>query len=357
MGILSYRQVTKHYPGGFRAVSEFSLDIDKGVFVVLIGPSGCGKTTILRMTNRLIEQSEGAIFVDGVDHRSLNPVQLRRKLGYVIQDIGLMPHYTVAENITFVMSLMGIPRATRYERAAELLKLVGMDPDTYLFRFPRELSGGQQQRIGVLRALAHDPEIVLMDEPFGALDPIARLTLQMELKKLQKSVHKTILFVTHDMDEALLLADVIVIMQAGRTVQVGPPAEILYNPANAFVRGFIGQDRILHRVAVLPVGSLLEARTTNGVTGDLNQSGPTPPMVLRSDTPLIVALSLLNPAARAAVVDGDNRVLGYVTLQDIQQAIRVKAESMAKVANEWEVNGDDGGVLQFHGPERFGNLV
>ena len=355
MGILSYRQVSKHYPGGFRAVSEFSLDIDKGVFVVLIGPSGCGKTTILRMTNRLIEQSGGAIFVDGVDHRTLNPVQLRRKLGYVIQDIGLMPHYTVAENITFVMSLMGVPRAKRYERAADLLRLVGMDPDTYLFRFPRELSGGQQQRIGVLRALAHDPEVVLMDEPFGALDPIARLTLQMELKKLQKSVHKTILFVTHDMDEALLLADVIVIMQAGQTVQVGPPAEILYNPANAFVRGFIGQDRILHRVAVLPVGSVVEARSDKGGPGELRPSGPTP--VLRSDTPLIVALSMLDPASRAAVVDTDNRVLGYVSLQDIQQAIRVKAESLAKVADAWEVNGNDDGILQFHGPERLGNLV
>ncbi|MCL6446530.1 MAG: betaine/proline/choline family ABC transporter ATP-binding protein, partial [Alicyclobacillus sp.] len=242
--MLTFQQVGKRYPDGTEAVKDFSLKVGKGEFVVLIGPSGCGKSTTLRMVNRLIEPTSGTIYLDGQDYTSLHPVELRRRLGYVIQQIGLMPHLTIAENISFVLKLMGREKAERRRRAEELLALANMDP-VYLYKYPRELSGGQQQRIGVLRALAHDPELILMDEPFGALDPITREQLQDELKRLQRSVNKTILFVTHDMDEALKLADRIVIMKDGAIVQVDTPEQILRSPANDFVSSFIGPQRML----------------------------------------------------------------------------------------------------------------
>jgi len=243
--MIEFEKVSKVYPGGVTAVRDFTLTIKKGELVCLIGPSGCGKTTTMKMVNRLIEPTSGRILVDGQDVGRVDPVALRRRIGYVIQQIGLFPHMTIAENIAVVPRLLGWQRERIDRRVDELLRLVDMDPASYRDRYPRELSGGQQQRVGVLRALAAEPDIILMDEPFGALDPITRESLQDELKELQQRLHKTILFVTHDMDEALKLADRIVVMRAGEIVQVGTPEELLRSPADDFVAAFVGKERRL----------------------------------------------------------------------------------------------------------------
>ncbi len=242
--LLTFENVSKVYAGDKKAVEHLSLDVQTGEFIVFIGPSGCGKTTTMKMINRIIEPSEGSIYVGGENILQQNAVELRRSIGYVIQQIGLFPHMTIRDNIALVTKLLKWPEDKRHARAEELLKLVDM-PSDYLNRYPHELSGGQQQRIGVLRALAADPPLILMDEPFGALDPITRDTLQEEFKKLQQSLGKTIVFVTHDMDEALKLADRIVIMRDGQMVQVGTPDDIIRNPANEFVEEFIGKDRLV----------------------------------------------------------------------------------------------------------------
>ncbi|MDY0395712.1 betaine/proline/choline family ABC transporter ATP-binding protein [Virgibacillus halophilus] len=242
--MLTFKNVSKEYEGGTKAVNDLNLEINKGEFIVFIGPSGCGKTTTMKMVNRLIDISDGEILIEGENIRNKDIVELRRSIGYVIQQIGLFPHMTIAENIALVPKLLKWPEKKRYERAQELLKLVNMDPE-YLDRYPNELSGGQQQRIGVLRALAANPPLILMDEPFGALDPITKDSLQDEFKHLQKNLGKTIVFVTHDMDEAIKLADRIVIMRAGEIVQVGTPDEILRNPANEFVETFLGKHRLI----------------------------------------------------------------------------------------------------------------
>ncbi|MDN5347751.1 MAG: osmoprotectant transport system ATP-binding protein [Clostridia bacterium] len=243
--MVKFENVSKVYSPGTYAVRSLNLEIAKGELVVLVGPSGCGKTTTLKMVNRLIEPTMGRIFINGQDIRYVNPAKLRRQIGYVIQQIGLFPHMTIAQNVGLVLRLLNVPKKERDKRVDALLEMVGFDPKIYRNRYPRELSGGQQQRIGVLRALAADPEIILMDEPFGALDPITREQLQDELKKLQNSLHKTIIFVTHDMDEAIKLADRIVVMREGEIVQVGTPEELLRNPANDFIREFIGKKRFL----------------------------------------------------------------------------------------------------------------
>src|SRR5690625_1405771 len=246
------------YKEGVKAVNDVSLHVKEGEFIVFIGPSGCGKTTTMKMINRLIEPSEGKIYINGENVMDKDPVQLRREIGYVIQQIGLFPHMTIKENIARVAKLLRWSEADRKERAAVLLKLVDMDP-AYLKRYPHELSGGQQQRIGVLRALAANPPLILMDEPFGALDPITRDGLQEEFKKLQKELNKTIIFVTHDMDEAINLADKIVIMRDGQIVQYDTPEEILRNPANQFVKDFLGKDILIQgRPDVTTVGQIME---------------------------------------------------------------------------------------------------
>ena len=232
--MLEFHDVTKRYGNGKPAVNNLNLTIEKGEFVCFIGPSGCGKTTTMKMVNRLIDVTEGAILVDGKNIKEQDPVELRRSIGYVIQQIGSMPHMTIRENIVLVGTLLKWRKEKKDERARELIKLVNL-PEEYLDKYPHELSGGQQQRIGVLRALAANPPLILMDEPFGALDPITRDALQEEFKKLQRELNKTIVFVTHDMDEALKLGDRIVIMKDGEIVQVDTPEEILRNPANDFV--------------------------------------------------------------------------------------------------------------------------
>lgn len=242
--MLKFEDVSKVYKGGKKAVKDLTLEFKKGEFICFIGPSGCGKTTTMKMINRLIEPTSGTIYLNGEDIMKKDPVQLRREIGYVIQQIGLFPHMTIEENICLVLKLLKWPEQKRRARAEELITLVDLTPD-YLNRYPHELSGGQQQRIGILRALAADQSLILMDEPFSALDPITRDSLQEEFKKLQQQLEKTIVFVSHDMDEALKLADRIVIMRDGELVQCDTPEEILRNPANEFVEEFIGKDRLL----------------------------------------------------------------------------------------------------------------
>ncbi len=241
--MIGFENVRKEYPGGTVAVEDFSLEIASHESVVLVGTSGSGKTTLMRMINRMVDPTSGRVLIDGDDVAHLDPVQLRRSIGYVMQASGLLPHRTVLDNVTTVPVLRGTPRREARSRAAELLELVGLD-QKLASRYPAQLSGGQQQRVGVARALAADPNILLMDEPFGAVDPIVRADLQQELLRLQRDLRKTIVFVTHDIDEAFLVGDRVVILRPGGVVaQVGTPQEILAAPADDFVASFVGAER------------------------------------------------------------------------------------------------------------------
>lgn len=242
--MLSIQNLTKTYRGGKKAVDNLTIDIEKGEFIAFIGTSGSGKTTALRMINRMVEPTSGKIILDGKDLSAVNAVQLRRQIGYVIQQIGLMPHMTIRDNITLVPKLLKWDKDKKDATAERLIELVNL-PTSYLDMYPSQLSGGQQQRIGVIRALAAEQDIILMDEPFGALDPITRDTLQDLMKDLQVRLGKTVIFVTHDMDEAIKLADRICIMHDGKVVQFDTPDNILANPATDFVRDFIGSHRLL----------------------------------------------------------------------------------------------------------------
>jgi len=238
--MIEFRSVNKTYPDGTVAVRDFSLVAPSGRTTVLVGSSGSGKTTLLRMVNRMISPTSGQVMIDDLDVADANPVKLRRQMGYVIQESGLMPHRLVIDNIATVPRLNGVARAAAHARALELMDLVGLDP-AMARRYPSQLSGGQQQRVGVARALAADPNILLMDEPFGAVDPIVRAELQAELLRLQRELRKTILFITHDISEALLLGDQLVILRTGGEIaQVGEPLEIVASPADDFVAGFVG---------------------------------------------------------------------------------------------------------------------
>ncbi len=254
MALIEFRGVSKPYSGAF-AVQDLDLDVEEGRLVALIGPSGSGKTTTLRMINRLVEPDAGTIRYDGRLLPSYKPEELRRGMGYVIQSVGLFPHLNVLENVCTVPLLLKTPRGKAESRADELLALVGLDPAVYRSRFPRELSGGEAQRVGVARALAADPPVLLMDEPFGAVDPLQRARLQDEFLRIQREIRKTVILVTHDLDEAVRLADVVVLMRDGRTVQAAAPATLLAEPADDFVRDFIGEDRSLKRLARVTASS------------------------------------------------------------------------------------------------------
>lgn len=242
--MIRFDNVTKRFEDGTEALKNISVTIPTFELTAIIGPSGCGKTTLMRTINRLDIPTEGEVLIDEIPVSGRDEVELRRSIGYVIQRIGLIPHMTIEENISLVPELLGWDEEKISARVDELLEMVGMSPTTYRKRYPFELSGGQQQRVGVSRALASDPNIILMDEPFSALDPISREQLQKELKKLQKRIQKTIVFVTHDMDEALKIADNIIIMREGKIEQMATPAELIEHQATDFVRDFIGQDRI-----------------------------------------------------------------------------------------------------------------
>ena len=247
--------VTRTFPGAARpAVDALDLDVPEGTICVLLGPSGCGKTTTMRMVNRLIEPTSGRILVNGEDVARADPVRLRRTIGYVIQQVGLFPHMSVAENVATVPGLLGWPKAKIAARVEEMLALVGLDPREYARRFPGELSGGQQQRVGVARALAADPPVMLMDEPFGAVDPVVRERLQGEFLGILRRLRKTIILVTHDIDEAIRMGDRLALMRDGRLVQYDTPDRILAAPTDAFTAGFLGLDRGLKRLVLATAG-------------------------------------------------------------------------------------------------------
>jgi osmoprotectant transport system ATP-binding protein len=254
--MIRLENVTKSY-GRITAVNDLTMEVKEGEFAVLLGPSGCGKTTTLKMINRLINPTSGSIYVEEKDISGLNPIELRRRIGYVIQRIGLLPHMTISDNIALVPRLRGWPKDRRIRRADELLDMVGLDPETYRDKYPHQLSGGERQRVGVARALAVDPPILLMDEPFGALDPITRLQLQDEFLNLEEQVKKTVVFVTHDMDEAVRLADRIAIMNAGQLHQYASPLEILRHPVDDFVAQFMGGDRVFRQLKLLTVRDVM----------------------------------------------------------------------------------------------------
>ncbi len=265
--MIEFKNVSKTYPGSAKpVVNDLSFEVLDGEICVLVGPSGCGKTTSMRMINRLIEPSSGQILIDGEPNTAMSGTQLRRKIGYAIQQIGLFPHRTIADNIATVPQLLDWDKSRIKSRVDELLELVGLDPGVYRGRYPAELSGGQQQRVGVARALAADPPIMLMDEPFGAVDPINRSRLQDEFLRIQEEIRKTIVFVTHDIDEAIKMGDRIAILKEGGILaQYDTPEQILTNPTSDFVTNFVGADRILKRLSLTRVSELdLEPANGNG---------------------------------------------------------------------------------------------
>ncbi|AWW36296.1 ABC transporter ATP-binding protein [Streptomyces cadmiisoli] len=301
--MIRFEQVTKRYPDGTTAVDDLSFEVAQGELVTLVGPSGCGKTTTMMMVNRLIEPTSGRILVDGEDIAAVDPVRLRRRIGYVIQQVGLFPHRTILDNTATVPSLIGWKRAEARARAAELLDLVGLDPATYGPRYPHQLSGGQRQRVGVARALAADPPVLLMDEPFGAVDPVVREQLQDEFLRMQAAVRKTVLLVTHDIEEAVRLGDRIAVYGQGRIEQFDTPGAVLGTPASPYVAEFVGADRGLKRLSVTTIEP-----------GDLEQ-----PPVARPDEPAARAADRLRAqrARWAVVLDPDGDLHGWVGIDGL----------------------------------------
>ncbi|GAB3177032.1 osmoprotectant transport system ATP-binding protein [Micromonospora palomenae] len=298
--------IRKRYPDGTEAVRELSLEVKAGELVVLIGPSGCGKSTVLRMVNRLIEPTGGRILLGDEDITRVDPVKLRRRIGYVIQNVGLFPHQTVHTNVGTVPRLLGWPKERIRRRADELLELVGLDPAQFGRRYPHELSGGQRQRVGVARALAADPVVLLMDEPFSAVDPIVRTRLQEEFLRLQAEVRKTIVLVTHDLDEAVRLGDrIAVLSQGGRLEQYDTPAALLGAPASPFVREFVGADRGIRRLAVTPLTRDTLAPLP-GATADL-------PAVPLGGSAYDALAAMLTTGSEAVVVTADGEPVGALT--------------------------------------------
>ena len=366
--MIRLEKVTKTYPDRTEAVRDVSLEVEKGKLCVLLGPSGCGKTTTMKMINRLIPVTSGKIYIDGVDNIHIDENELRRNVGYAIQDIGLFPHMTVGQNIGTVPALKGWPKAEQRKGAKELLELLRMDPDEFIDKYPRELSGGQRQRVGVARALGGDPPILLMDEPFGAIDPITRVELQNEFLKVQQEIQKTIIFVTHDIYEAIKMGDKIALMKEGRLVQYAPPADLLYRPKDEFVAGFVGADRALKGLQLIRTKEVMrkppptakpdekveavrermeregvnwlvvvddEERFIGWVAGSDLQKGEavkdimsTPAMTATRNTVLNEALSLMLTSGLnvLAIVDRYTRLEGVVTFKAIQEALREAAQ-------------------------------
>jgi osmoprotectant transport system ATP-binding protein len=321
--VIHYQEATKRYGPGPPALDNLTLEVPAGETCVLVGPSGGGKTTALKMVNRLVEPTSGRVLIDGRDVAATDPVALRRGIGYVIQQVGLFPHLDVAANVATVPRLLGWDRRRTDSRVDELLDLVGLDPATYRHRRPDELSGGQRQRVGVARALAADPPILLMDEPFGAVDPVTRARLQEEFLRLQRQLRRTVVLVTHDIDEALRLGDHLAVLAAGgRLEQYGTPAEVLARPATPFVADFVGAGRTLRRLGLLSAADAL-------ATGGGAEDGPTvPPDATLAD----VMAALLTSDAPAVRVVGNGTVVGSVTVDSIRAALR--REDAGRAAEE-----------------------
>ncbi|MCA3193107.1 MULTISPECIES: ABC transporter ATP-binding protein [unclassified Cupriavidus] len=302
-----------------RAVNEVSMTVPRGEICVFLGPSGCGKTTTLKMINRLIQPTSGTVRIDGEDTTGIDGVTLRRKIGYVIQQIGLFPNMTIEENIMVVPRLLGWDKKQCRERARELIRMVQLDPDKMLKRYPRELSGGQQQRIGVIRALAADAPVLLMDEPFGAVDPINRESIQNEFFQMQRQLGKTVIMVSHDIDEAIKLGDKVAVFRAGRLVQFDHPDALLAHPADDFVQAFVGHDNTLKRLLLVRAGD-----------------AATLPPSCRPDMSLAEAFGVMDDAdvRHLPVVDDAQRALGYVTRRDVRNAL-AKGGSCAEVMRQF----------------------
>jgi osmoprotectant transport system ATP-binding protein len=330
--------IAKQYADGTMAVHDLSFDVADGEIAVLVGPSGCGKTTTMRMINRLVEPTSGTITIDGRDISQVDPVELRRGIGYVIQQVGLFPHQTIAANVATVPKMLGWDKARTNARVNELIELVGLDPNTHGKRYPSELSGGQRQRIGVARALAADPPVLLMDEPFGAVDPIARDRLQGEFLRLQQQVRKTIVFVTHDIDEAIRLGDRIAVMrEGGHLEQFADPSTLLAEPATDFVASFVGAERTLRRLAVAPIRS-----------EDLMRYP-----IVRPDTLLVDAATVMDAVDAAwAVVGADNAITGWLTRAsaDGQGTAGDRSESAVSVELGGSLESALAAILAGNGP-------
>jgi osmoprotectant transport system ATP-binding protein len=312
---LEFRDVVKRYAGSQRpAVDHLSFEVPAGEICVLVGPSGCGKTTAMRMVNRMIEITDGDILLDGSSVRQRKPAELRRQIGYVIQQVGLFPHQTIGENVATVPRLLDWDKQRIRARVDELLDLVALDPGEYRDRYPAQLSGGQRQRVGVARALAVDPPLMLMDEPFGAIDPINRGRLQNQFLRLQQQIRKTVVFVTHDIDEALKMGDRIAIMKEGGVLaQYATPQELLQSPADEFVESFVGADRGLKELALHTIREL--------ELGPVREGSP---VTIEMEDTLRDALSamLVNDADYARVRDGGPEVVGTITLDQIREVAK-----------------------------------
>lgn len=303
-------EVSKAYQSQF-AVQDLNVTFKTGKITALLGPSGCGKTTTLRMINRLIEPTSGQILLHGKDTRTLKPEVLRRNMGYVIQRIGLFPHLSIARNVAVVPELLREPREKVQKRVDDLLELVGLDPVVYRNKKPAELSGGQQQRVGVARALAADPQVLLMDEPFGALDPIVREKLQQEFLSIQQKLSKTIVLVTHDLHEAIVLADDIALMHEGKLVQFGPPSALIHQPGGPFVRQFMGEDAVLTELALRAVRDLVQPGEASGLVS------------IEADHHLRTALSvMLRDRVDQLAVQDNGQTLGVLHLRDLITSVQ-----------------------------------
>ena len=317
MHAIRLEAVSKQYDDGTTAVHELSLDVERGELVVLVGPSGCGKTTTMKMVNRLVEPTSGRVLLEGEDVAAMDRVQLRRRVGYVIQQVGLFPHQKVRDNVGTVPSLLGWDKRRTRTRVDELLELVGLPPGTYADRYPSQLSGGQRQRVGVARALAADPLVLLMDEPFSAVDPLARERLQTEFLRVQRELGTTVVLVTHDVDEAVRLGDRIAVLRDGGFLeQYADPATVLGSPATPFVAGFVGADRAVKRLSVTPV----DPAVLQPYDGPVGASLP-------ADADLGQALALLleSPDGRVEVLDPEGRRLGVLTPSALHAAVRPTA--------------------------------
>ncbi|MEH7127579.1 ABC transporter ATP-binding protein [Neobacillus drentensis] len=321
--MIEFKDIVKKYRTK-TIIKPFSLEIEAGQLVVFIGPSGCGKTTLLKMINKLIQPSSGKIFVNGTDISTMNPIELRRNIGYVIQNTGLFPHMSIKENLELIPKLKGEDPASIAQKTGELLELVGLDPKEFLHRYPRELSGGQQQRIGVARAFSTNSDIILMDEPFSALDPVTRSSLQDELFQMQKELNKTIIFVTHDMDEAIKIADKICILKDGDILQYDTPENILKNPANDFVEEFIGKRRVWNNPELLMAEDIMIPN----------------PVKITSRRTVLQAIEIMKDTKvdSLMVTDKNNALKGLVTLKSIQLLKRTTSIEMVMEHNVLSVS-------------------
>ena len=328
--MITFEHVSKTYPGGVEAVKDLSLEVEKGETLVLLGTSGSGKTTSMKMVNRLIEPTEGRILVNGNDIMGQDPIELRRRIGYAIQHIGLFPHMTVGENIGVVPRLLKWDDAKITDRVDTMLNMVGLDPEDFRDRFPNQLSGGQKQRIGVARSLAADPEIILMDEPFGALDPITREELQNEFLELESEIRKTILFVTHDVFEAVKMGDRIALLDDGRLQQIATPGELVENPANEFVDRFLGQHRFQLSLLTTTVRGIIESCKVEQEARGTPPDRP-PDNRLRFSNSLIEALDVFKQTGAAELpVYRGNQYKGSLSQKTLLNAMtRVLGEAGA----------------------------